>query len=132
MNTRLQYEYRDASSYHWYGEVVVAGEMTAELWTRIRKASDELEFFIADQVGLPEVFGFQPGGHQQEPERERGFPFDRDDDHCWHRWLDDPGAWSLTTNAPTDARDVAGLVAAFESANHAGWKQFDPVARFGL
>lgn len=132
MNTRIRYEYRDASNYYWHGELVVSGEMTAELWQRIRKACESGRDFIAHQVGITEVFGYRPGPHHDDSDRPDGYPYDEDDDHCWHAFEDDPGAWEVTTDAPTDERTVKQLVAAFEISFEAGWIVFHPAERFGL
>jgi hypothetical protein len=126
MNTRINYEYRDASNYHWHGSIVVAGGMTPELWSRIRASCDSREFFIADQVGFPEVFGFKPGPHQSEDRRTMGYSYDPHEDHCWHRFPDEPHAWELTADPPSAPYDVNGMVKVFESIAASGWSPFDP------
>ena len=133
MNTGIHYEYRDGSNYRFHGWFVAAGEMTDQLWARVRAACADGEVFIAHQVGIPEVFGYLPGTHVYSAEHvETGFTYDEDNDHCWHRFHDDPGAWALTNDAPTDERTVEGLVAAFEAAVRTGWQVFDPAERFEL
>jgi len=133
MNTRIVYEYRDASNYHFHGEVIIAGEMTTEYWERIRATCEDREFFIAHQVRLPEVFGFLPGPHIHEKRRRHtGYPFDPEDDHCWHRFGADPGCWKITKAVRTDPRSVLLLVRSFEKAAKSGWKVFDPEERLGL
>ena len=133
MNTRIAYEYRDGSNYHFHGEVIIAGEMTAEYWERIRAACEDRELFIAHQVRLPEVFAFLSGPHiHEEGRRHEGYRYDPDEDHCWHRLWDDPGCWELTRKVRTDRRSPLQLVRAFERAAEAGWRVFDPATRFGL
>lgn len=125
MNTRIHYEYRDASNYHWHGSIVVEGEMTPEVWERIRAACESREFFIADQVGFPEVFGYLPGPHQSEDLRSTGYSYDPHEDHCWHRFPDSH-PWELTTEAPTGLLDVLQLVKVFEAVAESGWRPFNP------
>ncbi len=131
MNTLVSYEYRDGSNYHWHGSLVLSGEMSAGLWKRIRSACHDGEFFIAHQVGLSEVFGYTPGPHQDVEHRQTGYPYDEEDDHCWHRFPDDPRAWEVTNHMATDPRDVRGLGRIFE-ASKGRWQVFDPAERFGF
>ena len=132
MGTRIDYEYTDAGNYHFRNSIVFAGEMTDALWARIRNACESGEFFIAHQVGLPEVFAWLPGPHIRDDEKRDGYAFDDEDDHCWHRFPDDPRAWELTTDKWEQVRSVEELLAAFEAAAKEGWKVFDPAERFGL
>jgi hypothetical protein len=133
VNTRIIYEYRDGANYRFHSELVVAGEMTEALWARIRAACQDGDRFIADQVGLPEVFGFLPGDHIYAPEYAySGYPFDQEVDHCWHHLAQDPDGWELTGDEPTGALTVELLVNAFEQAAAVGWRVFDPAERFGL
>jgi hypothetical protein len=122
MNTKLWYEYRDGANWRFPGAVVVEGEMTPDLWARLRAACEEGEYFFARQVGLAERFAYVAGPHIADPSlQETGYPYDVDLDHCWHRIADDPGAWELTDDQPTDGRTVEEVVLAFEQARHAGW-----------
>jgi len=131
VNTRISYEYRDGGGNCFPVEVVLGGAMTEHLWARIRAACHEGTQFIADQVGLPEVFGFMPGDHIYAPEYcSTGYPFDDDVDHCWHRFPD-ADAWELTREEPTGDLTAGLLVNAFEQAAVVGWRVFDPAERFG-
>jgi hypothetical protein len=131
VNTRITYEYRDGAGNTFPMEVVLAGAMTDALWARICAACSDGCQFIAEQVGLPEVFGFLPGDHIYAPEYcATGYPFDQEVDHCWHRFSEAP--WELTREEPTGDLTVALLVNAFEQAAAVGWKVFDPAERFGL
>jgi hypothetical protein len=135
MNTQITYEYRDGANYRFHNTVIFAGEMTPELWARIRATLDEeVEGgFIADQVGLPQVFGYLGGKHiDSEEHKDSGYEYDEENDHCWHRFADDSEAWELTEQPPTDGRTVQELVGVFEGAALKGWKVFDPAERFGL
>ena len=71
MQTRLAYMYRDASNYKQHGDAVFEGEITSEERRIFAKACDSGEFFIASQVGLPDL-----------QTRAIGFPDDTDD-HVW-------------------------------------------------
>ncbi len=134
MNTRIHYEYRDGANYRFDGSIVAAGELTPDLWRRIRGACDTgAEYgFIAHQIGFPEVFGYLPGPHISWLPLGEAPAYDEENDHCWHRLVDDPDAWELTSDAPTDGRTITELVAAFESTAKTGWRVFDPAKRFSL
>jgi hypothetical protein len=132
VNTRITYEYRDGGNNRFWTDLILVGAMTQESWERIRAACHDGDQFIAEQVGLPDVFGFLPGDHIYAPEYcSTGYPFDQEVDHCWHRLpAEDP--WELTREEPTGDLTVALLVNGFEQAAAVGWKVFDPAERFGL
>jgi hypothetical protein len=135
MNTAITYEYRDGANYRFHNTLIFAGEMTAELWARLLATLNEevVGGFIADQVDLPQVFGYLGGKHIDSDEHKNsGYEYDEQNDHCWHRFADDPGSWELTEAQPTDKRTVRELVGVFEAAVQKGWKVFDPGERFGL
>ena len=71
MQTRLAYMYRDASNYKQHGEAVFEGEITPEQKQVFTKACDSGEYFIASQVGLPDLQTRAIGFH------------DDTDDHVW-------------------------------------------------
>lgn len=71
MNTRIHYLYRDASNYKQGHEVVVAGEIR---YNKIKDKLDDGVYFIASQVGLPDI---------QTKWREKGYPFPSEDDHVY-------------------------------------------------
>ncbi len=81
-NTRLSYCYRDASGYQQSEEVILAGELSFQ--QDIQPYLYEGEFFVPDQVGLPNLQG-----------RFEDFP--NEDDHPWHTIVE----VSLTDEAPT-------------------------------
>src|SRR5437867_2519211 len=112
MNTEIRYEYRDAGNYRFHGSIIVAGKMTDALWQRMLSSQDSgAEGFIAHQVRIPEVFGFLPGPHIQESGyRGTGFPYDEEDDHCWHRLADGEEPWKVVEQKRTDRRSVLQLV----------------------
>jgi hypothetical protein len=134
VNTRIRYEYRDGANYRFPGEVVIGGPMTSSAWESIRTACDhDTEGgFIAHQVRFPEVFGFLPGPHVRSAEHAAtGYPFDPDNDHCWHHFVAET-PWELTTARATVPVSVKYLVQAFELAKRSGWRVFDPAERFGF
>ena len=115
MNLKLSYLYRDASNYKRHGEIVLAGlpeEGVATFEAALRNALHEGAFFIAGQVGVPEVFHWLHG-------YARG-----DDDHCYHEF----SGVEATDSAPTDPRTPAVLLAAYQKASREGWVEFDPLA----
>jgi hypothetical protein len=73
-NTRFEYLYRDASNYKVWGSVLFAGPITSKLARRLLRALESFEFFIADQVRVPELFFGLPS-----------WPLEQDD-HCWHEF----------------------------------------------
>lgn len=81
-NTRLTYSYRDASGYQQSEEIILTGECCFQ--QDIQPYLYEQEFFIPDQVGLPNLQG-----------RFEDFP--NEDDHPWHSI----GEVSLTDDVPT-------------------------------
>lgn len=112
-NTRFNYLYRDASNYKSCGSVVFRGGIDDTLSGRLAAALESTEFFIADQIRIPEVFLLD-------------WPLDQDD-HCWH-WFSDT---ELTNDAPDDThgRTIGEFIAEVERASTDGWKIFDPLHR---
>jgi hypothetical protein len=112
-NTRFNYLYRDASNYKSWGSVVFRSGIDDTLSARLSAALESTEFFIADQIRIPEVF---------LPD----WPLEQDD-HCWHGFSDT----ELTSDAPDDphGRTIAEFVAEVERASREDWKIFDPMHR---
>lgn len=111
MNTVFNYRYCDASGYSAWGEVVFAAAFDDSLLQRLIAALDGREFFIADQVRVPELF----------------FDVSSVDDHCFHAFhrLE-------ATDAPVSdgyGRTIEAFVAEVEEASALGWRVFDPFAR---
>ena len=67
MNTKVEYLYRDASNYKVHNEAVIKGTLTTEQIEEIMSCRDCAEYFIPQQVGLP----------------EKRFGKITEDDHCW-------------------------------------------------
>lgn len=95
-NTRLVYQYRDASGFQQSEEIILAGELSFQ--QDIEPSLYEHEFFIPDQVGLPNVQG-----------RFEDFP--NADDHPWHTIYE----ISLTNEAPTKQITAGELRQRFRS-----------------
>jgi len=113
MNTRVEYLYRDGSNYKQFGAVVFRGECDANLARTLFAALDRGEFFIADQVRLPELFFTDRPLYA--------------DDHCWHEM----GEVTTTSAAADDplGRAIEEFVAELERASTEGWVVFDRLAR---
>lgn len=113
MNTVFNYLYRDGSNYKRWGSVVFAGTITDVLTQRFARSLESGEFFIADQLRLPEIF----------PDTWPIYA----DDHCWHAWA----GFEATDSSPNDpeSRTIEQFVRDAEQAGIHGWKDFDPQQR---
>ena len=111
-NTRLTYRYRDASNYKQTHAVVFAGRITDDQLRRLAEHLDEASYFIAEQVGLPNL-------------RER-WESHYDDDHVWHE-LDLPDDVEYTDAQPTDPRAVSDFVDAFVATE---WDETAAIEQF--
>lgn len=113
MNTLFTYLYRDASNYKQWGSVVFGGECPESLKQRFEAALEGGEFFIADQIRIPELF----------PDTWPGY----DDDHCWH----ESAGFETVIDSADDAlsRTIEQFVDETERAASAGWRVFDPLRR---
>jgi hypothetical protein len=113
MNTLFNYLYRDGSNYKQWGSIVFKGEITDGLRERFARALEGCEFFIADQIRVPEVF----------PDTWPIYA----DDHCWHEFSE----FETTNDAPSDphSRTIEEFVHEAERADSAGWHDFDPQER---
>jgi len=74
MNTRIYYLYRDGSNNKIGSQEVLSGTLTDQQISDIRRVCDEGQYFIANDVGLPDL---------QIQWAKKGFPFPTDDDHAW-------------------------------------------------
>lgn len=102
MNTRINYQYRDADNYKVRNECVIRGEMTEEQEERIVACLDEGQYFIPPCVGMP----------------EEKFDAETEADHPWFEWQ----GIELTEQKPTLDVDAEELVARFEKADN-GWTE---------
>lgn len=67
LNTKIEYLYRDASNWKRWNTVIVKGVITTEQVGVIMDCLHDGEYFIPQQIGLPEV----------------RFETQNEDDHCW-------------------------------------------------
>lgn len=113
-NVEFEYLYRDASNYKFWNSIIFANPSATRFEkaeARIIQALDGREFFIADQVSVPEVFPFINGRLTE-------------DDHCFHTFA----SLSSTTEAPNDTlgRSITEFVEEIEEAARHSWRVFDP------
>jgi len=94
-NTKIEYLYRDCSNWKVWNVAVVAGEITEKQKKAILAALDSGEYFIPNQVGLP----------------EQRFDEYNEDDHCWFELGE--YSFSLTDAKPTVQMTVEDLTRAF-------------------
>ena len=112
MNTRFDYLYRDGSNYKNWGAVIFRGTASESLQSRLVKALESGELFIAHQVRVPELF----------------FTDSIDvDDHCYHELA----GIAACDEAPDDVhgRTLEEFVLEVERARQQGWRVFDPADR---
>ncbi len=74
MNTLINYLYRDADNYKVYNHCVIEGEISSEQVAEIMDSLEDGEYFIPNQVGLPE---------------KRFDVIDPKADHCYFELCDD-------------------------------------------
>lgn len=131
-NIELVYMYRDGGNYKNYGSVVFSNDSLlslAGLEIEICNHLDMGEFFIADQVGIPEVFSWDPEA-DYDPDDPETYPDTfgpggyviQDIDHCWHEFI----GLSVTDNKPTDERSISEFIADLEREARKGWNLFLP------
>ena len=53
----FDYMYRDAANYKAYGPPLLKGEVTEEDQRRLKSKLESGEFFIAEQIGIPALYG---------------------------------------------------------------------------
>lgn len=94
MNTRFEYMYRDASNYKQTLNLVFEGELTDAEREAFFAHLDDGEYFIAEQVGLPNL--------------REDWESHYEDDHIWHEFVE----WE-PTEAPATSEDVHSFVARF-------------------
>ncbi len=89
--TLFQYRYRDAGNFKASGLVVLEGQLTAAEQQRFRRCLDRGEFFVAEQVAVPPLYGqlYQWSGGPTSS------------DHCWHEFVGFAEADS--SDAPPDS-----------------------------
>ena len=105
-NVKFVYLYRDASNYKAWGEVIFDNTdnlVLYEIEERLRRSLDGGEYFLANQVCIPEVFLFQKDIFTE-------------DDHYYHEFH----CVEYTSNQCTDfyGRSIKTFV---EQVEHVGW-----------
>jgi hypothetical protein len=77
MWTAFDYLYRDAGNFKAFGTVILKGRVQPSDRELIRSRLSSGEFFVAEQVGVPPLYG--------ELYRWTGGPTELD--HCWHEFV---------------------------------------------
>lgn len=131
MNTKFEYMYRDGANWKNNGSVVFAGGITPEIKARFEALLEPGDQFIADQLGIPEVFQWNPNANYDPLDPPVGLGPGQyvinEDDHCFHEFI---GIEEVTNDVvPTDSRTFAQFVEDLAVAKKAGWKVFDPMDR---
>lgn len=119
-NIQFNYQYRDAHGSKRCREVIFGNPDSLELeqiQLKLEQAFWETEFFIAQQIRIPEAFLYLDGS------------LDANIDHCFHH-LD---SLTITSCPPTDTygRSIREFVEEVAHEASLGWKFFDPVQVFG-
>jgi hypothetical protein len=120
-NTVFHYLYRDAANYKSPGSVVFRGGFDAEMEKRIRGACHSGEHFVAEQVGLPLLFGFLDSNSSVDPRY----------DHGWHEFT----SADVTARLPNDreGRSFEEFICTVEEQAQQGWDVRSPaeiIAKF--
>lgn len=118
------YQYRDASNYKRGDSIILDPGCDIDetglkvLNEMVREFFDEGEYFIAEQIGVPEAF-FSESVYE--------------DDHCWHEFLRfdivECEKVKLQVRKGYDPRTLEQFLADVAKASIAGWKDFDYVER---
>lgn len=136
MNIEFEYLYRDGGNNKNFGGVVFTNDSQlsiGDLEAEIRNHLEMGELFIADQVGVPEVFLWDPDANY-DPDDASTYPADlgpgkyaiwEDMDGCYHEF----DCLSVTDKQPTDNRTITRFVADLAKANREGWRVFLPTDR---
>lgn len=90
MNTKIEYMYRDTSNYKQYDEVIVAGQIS---WEEFSRYLDVNNCFDSEQIGLPNL-----------AKKFKDYP--TEDDHCYHELI----AISPTTENAEMSLSISKLI----------------------
>lgn len=131
MNTRFEYMYRDSANWKNFGSVVFAGGLTPEIRVRFDSLFEPGDSFIAQQIGIPEVFLWDPTVDYDRDDPPAGLMPGNyvigDEDHCFHEFC---GIEEVSDDeTPTDPRTIAQFVEDVAIAKKAGWAVFAPTDR---
>jgi len=115
---KFEYQYRDGANYKRFSVLIFENPLNrsaVEVESKIRSTLIEETWFVADQVGIPELFLFSDA-----PVTER--------DHCLHEFV------SVDVVVNDSVAQLVGsietLLEKFESSFSTGWKEFDPLERY--
>ncbi len=121
-NIQFDYQYRDAGGSKACDSVIFANPDNLDMEAiklRLERALWETEFFIADQIRIPELFLYSDGSICETL------------DHCFHTF----DGLETTSQSPTDThnRSIGEFIQEVEynGSLGLGWCLFDPVQRFG-
>lgn len=112
----FEYMYRDASNYKKGGEIIFSNPNNLSeksIEERLSWAMEGGEYFIAGQVGIPEVFLYD------------GISLD-DDDHCWHEMCRVSPSAEAFADTKTDTRTIDEFITDVEKASRDGWELWNP------
>lgn len=132
VNTKFSYIYRDGGNNKRSGAVIFAGPPSPELERRLQVAFDEGKYFIAQQIGVPEIFlwnsqmNYDPDDPTTYPKNigRDGYCISEDMDHCWHEFR----GIEVTTERPDDPRErtIDEFVQEVERIALEGWIDSTP------
>lgn len=126
MTIRFRYQYRDGSNNKRSGQVFLneGTIIVEEACQRIQEALDEGDYFIASQIGVPDVFLWDPSvlktSGRTMSDSSISYPIVEGIDHCWHEWT----GLEFSYQPATDQRTLDEFVIAIEAAAKEGWKDF--------
>lgn len=130
----LRYEYRRDDGQIQRGRRVFMGVLSTTDRLRLQSYLVDSEAFIAHQIGLPELFTYEPGDPVDADDAVEGVPDHfpaGDDDHPWHHIVALEELQSGETFEPDelDRRHWSRFMRDVEVASHEGWAAFDPFTR---
>ena len=119
-NIQFEYQYRDAQGSKACNQIIFTNPENLEpekIRLSLERAFWDNEFFVADQIRIPEVFL-----------SVEGYP-DESLDHCFHHF----DSLELTSHPPTDYynRSIREFMCEVERQSLIGWRLFDPAQQFG-
>ena len=112
---RLNYLYRDGGNYKRWGSVDFSNseQLTIEeIDIRLRSCFEQESFFIAHQIGIPELLLYA-----DEPIT--------DDDHCYHEYQSVEEIEDEHSANP--ALTIGEFLTAVQTSAAQGWKAFEPL-----
>lgn len=113
-NVKFNYLYRDTGNYKSWGEIIFTNPTRLsvdEIDNRLRKSFFHNELFIADQIGIPQVFMYSQGSATT-------------DDHCFHEY--DSVELTDEESNDLDKRTIQNFLEQIEMAAIVGWRSFHP------